>query len=67
MNETLASLLSSRAAGRADHPFVSFPDGEVSYGDLHDRAAALARGLLAAGLPPGGHVGILMTNCVAYQ
>jgi acyl-CoA synthetase (AMP-forming)/AMP-acid ligase II len=67
VNETLASLLSSRAAGRADHPFVSFPDGEVTYGELHDRAAALARGLLAAGLKPGSHVGILMTNCVAYQ
>ena len=67
MNETLASLLSSRAAERADHPFVSFPDGEVTYGELHDRAGALARGLLATGLKPGGHVGILMTNCVAYQ
>jgi fatty-acyl-CoA synthase len=66
VNETLASLLSSRAAERPDHPFVSFPDGEVTYGELHERAAALARGLLAAGLKPGGHIGILMTNCVAY-
>jgi hypothetical protein len=43
VNETLASLLSARAAERPAH-----------------------RGLLAAGLKPGGHVGILMTNDVAY-
>lgn len=67
MNETLASLLSTRAAERPDHPFVSFPDGETTYRELHDRATALARGLLNAGLNPGAHVGILMTNCMAYQ
>jgi acyl-CoA synthetase (AMP-forming)/AMP-acid ligase II len=66
VNETLASLLSARAAERPAHPFVSFPDDEVTYGEFHDRAGALARGLLAAGLKPGGHVGILMTNDVAY-
>jgi acyl-CoA synthetase (AMP-forming)/AMP-acid ligase II len=67
VNETLASLLSSRAVERPAHPFVSFPGEELSYGELRDRAAKLARGLLATGLKPGGHVGILMTNCVAYQ
>ena len=65
-NHTLASLLCARASERPGHPFVSFPDREVSYRELHDRAEALARGLLATGLRPGGHVGILMTNCVAY-
>ena len=62
-NRTLAALLADRASERAAHPFVSFPGEELSYGELHDRATALARGLIATGLPPGGHVGILMTNC----
>jgi len=66
VNHTLAALLCARASERPGHPFVSFPDREVSYTELHDRAEALARGLLATGLRPGGHVGILMTNCVAY-
>jgi acyl-CoA synthetase (AMP-forming)/AMP-acid ligase II len=65
-NRSLAWLLSDRASRRPGHPFISFPDRELSYAELHDRATALARGLLAAGLKPGGHVGILMTNCVTY-
>jgi fatty-acyl-CoA synthase len=65
-NHTLAALLSARASERPAHPFVSFPGEELSYGELHDRATALARGLIATSLKPGGHVGILMTNCVAY-
>jgi fatty-acyl-CoA synthase len=65
-NRSLAWLLSDRASRRPGHPFISFPDRELSYAELHDRATALARGLLAAGLKPGGHVGLLMTNCVAY-
>jgi fatty-acyl-CoA synthase len=65
-DRSLAWLLSDRTSQRPGHTFISFPDGELSYADLNDRATALARGLLAAGLKPGGHVGILMTNCVAY-
>jgi acyl-CoA synthetase (AMP-forming)/AMP-acid ligase II len=65
-NRTLAALLSARASERPAHPFVSFPGEDLSYGELHDRATALARGLIATGLQPGGHAGILMTNCVAY-
>jgi fatty-acyl-CoA synthase len=63
---TLAALLTARAIERPDRVFVSFPDSEHTYRDLHGRAHALARGLIAAGLRPGGHVGILMPNCVAY-
>ena len=66
LNRSLAWLLSDRVSRRPAHPFISFPDRELSYAELNDRATALARGLLAAGLKPGGHVGILMTNCVAY-
>ncbi|MFY0304461.1 class I adenylate-forming enzyme family protein, partial [Escherichia coli] len=63
---SLGRLLDVQARRRGDHPFVSFPDGEVSYADFHGRALGLAKGLVATGLQPGGHVGILMPNCVAY-
>ena len=63
---TLGRLLGARAAQRGERPFVSFPDGDVSYAAFHDRAGELARGLVAVGLRPGGHVGILMPNCLTY-
>lgn len=66
-NRTLAALLSTRASERPAHPFVSFPGEDLSYGEPHDRATALACGLIATGIQPGGHVGILMTNCVADE
>ena len=63
---SLGQLLDLQAARRADRPFVSFPDEDVTYAEFHARALALARGLIATGLRPGGHVGILMPNCVTY-
>ncbi|MBN9096851.1 MAG: acyl--CoA ligase [Pseudonocardia sp.] len=63
---SLGQLLNLRAAQRADHPFVSFPDGDITYREFHASALGLAKGLVAAGLRPGGHVGILMPNCVTY-
>lgn len=63
---SLGQLLDVQATRRADRPFVSFPDGDVSYGEFHARALALAQGFVATGLRPGGHVGILMPNCATY-
>ena len=62
----LGQLLERQATRRADHPFVSFPDSDATYGEFHGRALALATGLVATGLEPGGHVGILMPNCPTY-
>jgi acyl-CoA synthetase (AMP-forming)/AMP-acid ligase II len=64
--ETLASVLTAQARDRTDRVFVSFPDSTHTYGEFAERAHGVARGLLAAGLRPGGHVGILMPNCVDY-
>jgi fatty-acyl-CoA synthase len=61
---TLGDLLDLRAAELGDHPAMVFPDHQVSYAGLAERADFFARGLLAAGLEPGETVGILLPNCV---
>jgi fatty-acyl-CoA synthase len=61
---TLGDLLDLRAAELGDHPALVFPDHQVSYAGLAERADFFARGLLAAGLKPGETVGILLPNCV---
>ena len=63
---TLAQLLRRRAAEHPDNTFVSFPDRECSYAEVYARALAFAKGLIAIGLKPGGHVAILMPNCPTY-
>src|SRR5882757_1816857 len=61
---TLGELLDLRAAELGDHLAMVFPDHQVTYAGLAERADFFARGLLAAGLKPGETVGILLPNCV---
>lgn len=63
---TLAQLLRLRAAEHPDRTFVSFPDRECSYAEVYTRAVSFAKGLIAVGLQPGGHVAVLMPNCPTY-
>jgi fatty-acyl-CoA synthase len=63
---TLAQLLRLRAAEHPDRTFVSFPDRECSYAEVYTRAVSFAKGLIAVGLQPGGHVTVLMPNCPTY-
>ncbi|GLZ48344.1 AMP-dependent synthetase [Actinomycetospora sp. NBRC 106375] len=63
---TLAGELGLRAGEHPDRTFVSFPDLDLSYAEFHRRAVALAKGLIAVGLRPGGHVAVLMTNSPTY-
>jgi fatty-acyl-CoA synthase len=60
---TLGDLLDLRAAELGEHLAMVFPDHEVTYAGLAERAGFFARGLLAAGLKPGETVGILLPNC----
>lgn len=59
---TLGELLLAQAAERPHQPFAIFPGESVTYGALVERAARMARGLIALGVRPGDHVGILMPN-----
>lgn len=62
----LAQLLRTQAQCRCDQSFAIFPEETLTYGELHRRALALAKGLLAKGLRPGGHAAILMPNCANF-
>src|SRR5215204_4850683 len=44
------------------HEALVFPDVRLTYAELTDRAWAVARSLVALGVQPRDHVGILMTN-----
>jgi acyl-CoA synthetase (AMP-forming)/AMP-acid ligase II len=63
---TLDRVLRARAAEHPDRTFVSFPDARRSYGELLERSTALAQGLVAAGLRPGGHVAVLLPNSLTF-
>ena len=63
---TLDDLL-LRAAQRApDSDALIFPDSRLTYQQLADNAFEHARSLMALGIEPGEHVGILMPNCPEF-
>jgi fatty-acyl-CoA synthase len=62
----LAELLRGKAERIPDRPFAVFPDASIGYGDLYAQARSLAKGLIAMGLRPRGHVAILMPNCLHF-
>jgi acyl-CoA synthetase (AMP-forming)/AMP-acid ligase II len=43
-----------------------FPDARYTYAELDERARRVARGLLALGVEPGDHVGLLASNTIEY-
>jgi fatty-acyl-CoA synthase len=63
---TLGDLLLKAADRWPDNDAIVFPDGRRSYAGLVERAYAVARSLLALDVEPGGHVGILMPNCMPF-
>ena len=60
---TLGDLLLSAADDHADSPAIVFPDFRLTYAQLRDRAMRRARSLIALGVQPGEHVGILLPTC----
>lgn len=59
---TLPALLRARAASHGASELLVCDDDSLTYADAEQRSAALARGLIAAGVGPGTHVGILHPN-----
>ena len=50
------------AAAHPDKEALVFPDERVTYRELADRAWSVGESLVALGVQPGEHVGVLMTN-----
>ncbi len=59
---TLTGLLDDVAARFPARPFVITEQETVSYGELAQRAARLARGLIASGVRPGERVALVLPN-----
>lgn len=63
---TLGDLL-LRAADRVpDRLALVLPTQKATFAELRDGAIRVARSLLANGVRPGDHVGILIPNCIEY-
>lgn len=63
---TLDQLLTDVANEYPDRPFVVTDDRTWSYRQVLDWSERLARGLFAAGVCPGDHVGLLMANFAEF-
>ena len=62
----LCELLLSAAERFPGQDALVFPDSRLTYADLAERGFERARSLMALGVEPGDHVGILMPNCPEY-
>lgn len=63
---TIGGMLAEAAQRWPDGLALVFDGDRLTWSGLHERARLYARGLLALGVRPGGHVGILMPNTIDY-
>ena len=64
MTDTIDALLRCRSGD--PRPMVIDPQNQISYAELDRSTAALASGLLDAGIGKGTRVGLIMPNCVDW-
>ncbi len=62
----LGDLLLGAAARFPERDALIFPDRRLTYGQLAERAYEHARSLMALGVAPRQHVGLLMPNCPEF-
>ena len=63
---SLGELLLSAARRNPDHDAIVFPDERFTYAQFAERSETIARALLARGIKPGDHLGILAANRPEY-
>ena len=63
---TLGGILHRRARDFAASPALIFPDSRQTHAELYERAVRWARSLVAMGVKPGEHVGLLFTTCPQF-
>ena len=62
MTFNLSSILRDSAQRDQEHPAIVTGSERISYGELDRRSDAVAAGLMAAGLEPGGAVMLQLPN-----
>ncbi len=63
---TIPKLLRTRSLERRTAPLLACDDDTLTYAEADDRSKSLAKGLLAAGVRTGSHVGLLHPNGSAF-
>jgi fatty-acyl-CoA synthase len=63
---TLGDLLDERAVTAGERESLVFPSERLSFSHFAAQADRVARALIAAGVTPGEHVGILLDSSVQY-
>jgi fatty-acyl-CoA synthase len=68
---TLTEVLRLRGRGEPDRPHIHLYEDDdqlrtITFGELYDRASAVARELLRRGLEPGQTVGIMLPTCPEF-
>ena len=63
METNLARLAETALERLGDRPSLFFEGAWYSSGQLHERAARVATGLIARGVRPGDRIVVMMTNC----
>lgn len=63
---TMGAMIRASADRHADREAIVFPDARLTYAQLDRKATDWARALVAAGVGPGDHVGILLTTCIDF-
>lgn len=62
----IADLLVRSAHEHPDRDLIVFPESRHTYVEVRERARTVARGLLALGVRPGDHVGLIAPNGIEY-
>ena len=63
---TMGAMIRASAARHADREAIVFPDTRLTYSALDHQATNWAKALVAMGVQPGDHVGILLPTCVEF-
>jgi len=63
---TVPAVLATHVRARGDHPWIICDDERLTYADAENCSRELARGLIAAGVGRGAHVGILYPTGIEY-
>lgn len=64
---TIGDLLVRSAHRHPDRLALAFPGERATFAELLHGAQSIACGLLAQGIRPGEHVGLLASNCVGFM
>jgi len=64
--QTIGDSLVDAVASLSSKDFVVFPDARRTYLQMHERAIAIAKSLIALGIEPHDRIGVLLPNCVEF-